>query len=1655
MAGSGNQDEDDEHLLTPRTKGIVQHFQKQVREYTDGIDNDLQVINEKIGHMEAAQISNNTKLAGLETTVGRVDKSLAAILKRFDDLHAKVNNQHRQEEEHNAENSRAEYSADTEDEDRARRRRRQNRRGMGGARPREVHNNDNAFSKIKFKIPSFDGKYDPDAYLTWEMAVEQKFTCHDFPENACVRAATSEFTDFASVWWIEHGKKNPNNTPQTWDALKKVMRARFVPSYYARDLLNQLQQLKQGTKCVEEYYQELQMGTLRCNLEEDVEPAMARFLGGLNREIQDILAYKEYTNITRLFHLACKAEREVQGRRASTKSNISAGRSFSTQPRSSIPSSVRAAAPYSSSPRTAASPSSDKPRESPANSAAKSVQKPAAPTSSVASTGRTRDIQCHRCKGFGHIIRDCPSKRVLIVKNDGEYSSASELDNDTLALLAADHTGTESCPEEHINAAEADRYESLIVQRVLSAQMEKAEQNQRHSLFQTKCVIKERSCRMIIDGGSCNNLASSDLVKKLALTTKPHPHPYSIQWLNNSGKAKVTQLVRINFAIGSYKDVVECDVVPMQACSILLGRPWQFDRDSLHHGRSNQYSFLYHDKKIVLHPMTPEEIMQDDVARARKFKSQEHAKSENNNNTKSVFAPQGEITLKGKCLLATKSDINDLAASNSFVYALVCKDALISLHDVQHSLPPAVANLLQKYSDVFPSEVPPGLPPLRGIEHQIDLIPGASLPNRAPYRTNPEETKEIQRQVQELLDKGYVRESLSPCAVPVLLVPKKDGSWRMCVDCRAINNITIRYRHPIPRLDDMLDELSGAVLFSKVDLRSGYHQIRMKLGDEWKTAFKTKFGLYEWLVMPFGLTNAPSTFMRLMNEVLRAFIGKFVVVYFDDILIYSKSMDEHLDHLHAVFDTLRDARLFGNLEKCTFCTDRVSFLGFVVTPQGIEVEQAKVAAIQGWPIPKTVTQVRSFLGLAGFYRRFVQDFSTIAAPLNELTKKGVPFSWGEAQENSFNILKDKLTHAPLLQLPDFNKTFELECDASGIGLGGVLLQDRKPVAYFSEKLSGPALNYSTYDKELYALVRTLETWQHYLWPKEFVIHSDHESLKHIRSQGKLNRRHAKWVEFIESFPYVIKHKKGKENVIADALSRRYTLLTQLDYKIFGLQTIKEQYIHDNDFKDVFLHCREGKAWNKFVVNDGFVFRANKLCIPASSVRLLLLQEAHGGGLMGHFGAKKTEDILAGHFFWPKMRRDVERFVARCTTCQKAKSRLNPNGLYMPLPVPSVPWEDISMDFVVGLPRTRKGRDSVFVVVDRFSKMAHFIPCHKTDDATHIADLFFREIVRLHGVPNTIVSDRDAKFLSHFWRTLWAKLGTKLLFSTTCHPQTDGQTEVVNRTLSTMLRAVLKKNIKLWEDCLPHIEFAYNRSLHSTTKMCPFEIVYGLLPRAPIDLLPLPASEKLNFDATKRAELMLKLHETTKANIEHMNAKYKLAGDKGRRQLTFQPGDLVWLHLRKERFPELRKSKLMPRADGPFKVLQRVNENAYKLDLPADFGVSPTFNIADLKPYLGEEDEIESRTTQMQEGEDDEDINTNDTSTPQATPSAATSPPLGPITRARARQLNHQVSSFLSSCPLYLDNGNTCTLVLLRNDGEDKKERGFAWAGFGQHDNTIL
>ena len=706
--------------------------------------------------------------------------------------------------------------------------------------------------------------------------------------------------------------------------------------------------------------------------------------------------------------------------------------------------------------------------------------------------------------------------------------------------------------------------------------------------------------------------------------------------------------------------------------------------------------------------------------------------------------------------------------------------------------------------------------------------------------------------MEELLEKGLIKESLSPCAIPVILVPKKDGTWRMCIDCRAMNKITIKYRHPIPRLDDMLDELCGSSVFSKIDLRSGYHQIRMKPGDEWKTAFKTKFGLYEWLVMPFGLTNAPSTFMRLMNHVLKPFINKFVVVYFDDILVYSKTIEEHVIHLRQVFDVLLQERLFANLKKCSFCVEKVVFLGFVVSANGIEVDEEKVESIKSWPTPTNATEVRSFHGLASFYRRFVKGFSSIASPLTELIKKDVPFVWGDEQEKSFQALKLMLSSSPLLQLPNFDKAFEIECDASGVGIGGVLMQEGKPLAYFSKKLKGASLRYSTYDKELYALVRVLAHWQHYLWHKEFVIRTDHESLKHLKGQSKLNKRHAKWVEFIETFPYVINYKQGKENVVADALSRRYFLVNALASKMMGFESLKGFYAMDSDFKETFESLHQGKRVDRFQLIDGFLFKDGRVCVPMSSWRELFVKEAHSGGLMGHFGVPKTLDILLEQFYWPKMKHDVERICGQCLDCKQAKSTTRPQGKYTPLPTPSGPWMDISMDFVLGLPRTKRGHDSIFVVVDRFSKMTYFIPCHKCDDASHVASLFVIHVLKLHGVPQTIVSYRDSKFLSHFWKSLWDTVSTKLMFSTSCHPQTDGQTKVVNRTLGNMLRCMIKGTPTTWEDRLPLIEFAYNRSFHSSIGMSPFEACYGFNPLFPLIMTPLSSHVVVSLDAKQRA-----------------------------------------------------------------------------------------------------------------------------------------------------------------------------------------------------------
>jgi hypothetical protein len=453
------------------------------------------------------------------------------------------------------------------------------------------------------------------------------------------------------------------------------------------------------------------------------------------------------------------------------------------------------------------------------------------------------------------------------------------------------------------------------------------------------------------------------------------------------------------------------------------------------------------------------------------------------------------------------------------------------------------------------------------------------------------------------LDKGLVRESLSPCAVPTILSPKKDGGWRMCTYSRAINKITIRYRFPLPRMDDFMDCLSGAIYFSKIDLKSGYHQIRMREGDEWKTTFKTNQGLFEWMVMPFGLTNAPSTLMRLMNEVLKDFIGKFVIVYLDDILIFIKTEREHFRHLTLIMEKLQQKKLLINLKKSSFMKKEIIYLGFLTSSNELKMDPEKVRAIKEWPSLGSIFEVRSFHGLASFYRKFIINFSGICTPMLDTAKmKHKSFSWTKEAEILFKVLKEKITEQPILVLPDFGKTFQERCDASGLAIGAVLSQDNRPISYFSEKLNDTNKKYSTYDKEFCAMIQALNKWRHYLIPKEFILYSDNQALQFITRQEKLNQRHAKWVEFMQNFTFVIKHIAGTANKVAYALSRRSLIVQEFQVDTLGFEHLKEIYREDSDFKEAYEACKnpllgDKSPWTKYLIQYGLLFKGNQLCIP--------------------------------------------------------------------------------------------------------------------------------------------------------------------------------------------------------------------------------------------------------------------------------------------------------------------------------------------------------------------------------------------------------------------------------------------------------------------------
>lgn len=912
--------------------------------------------------------------------------------------------------------------------------------------------------------------------------------------------------------------------------------------------------------------------------------------------------------------------------------------------------------------------------------------------------------------------------------------------------------------------------------------------------------------------------------------------------------------------------------------------------------------------------------------------------------------------------------------------------------DSTPSTPPEIPLKYHAFADVFDKEQANTLPCHRpGVDHSIPLTQDAQVPYGPIYPLSQDELGVLSDYIKENLANGFISRSTSPAGAPIMFVKKKDGSLRLCVDYRGLNKVTIKNRYPLPLINEMLDRLTSATIFSKLDIRNAYHRIRIAPGDEWKTAFRTRYGHFQYNVMPFGLTNAPGSFQALINDVLREYLDHFVLVYLDDILIFSDNQQQHDHHVKLVLQKLRDAGLFAKADKCQFDKTEVEFLGYTINRSGVSMDPVKVASILDWPTPCNVKQVHSFLGFTNFYRRFIHDYANITTPLTTLLQKDAPFTWNDPQEHAFATLKRCVTSGPILQYFDPAKPIFIETDASDFAYAAILNQPDEqghlhPVAYHSKKFEPFQVNYDIFDKELFAIVDAFRVWRHYVQGARHpvTVYTDHKNLESFmsRSNKVLNRRHARWAtKLSEIGNFIITYRAGSNNPKADALSRRPDLMFQGDTSKQPITSIlsddqvllnsmttcptdqdlqariRNLLYHDTKLTTIidFLktpskvprHLRKNMSRYRFDDNLQLLLFDDRICIPDNNpLKLDLLRQHHDLPSAGHQGQAKTCELLSRLYHWPAMRRFVNRYVFNCPVCKRAKpSRQAPQGHLKSLQVAPRPWSSISMDFIVGLPSS-SGCNAIWVVVDRLTKMAHFIPCKDNIKAQDLAHLFLTNVFRLHGLPDDIVSDRGAIFTSRFWRSLLDLLEIKPNMSTAFHPQTDGQTERTNAILEQYLRAYMNYQQDNWVSLLPLAEFSYNNSIHSSTKHTPFESTYGFHPRFSLASSPPPGISASSEDF---AHSLQQLHQQLQAEITLAQQQQAVFyNNKHRPTPTYHPGDYVFLSAKNIKTTR-PSSKFDHARIGPFKILSAVGSHAYKLELPSSMQVHPVFHVNLLTP----------------------------------------------------------------------------------------------------------
>ena len=890
-----------------------------------------------------------------------------------------------------------------------------------------------------------------------------------------------------------------------------------------------------------------------------------------------------------------------------------------------------------------------------------------------------------------------------------------------------------------------------------------------------------------------------------------------------------------------------------------------------------------------------------------------------------------------------------------------------------------ITELLNQYQDCFGSDL--GVAASE-VKHTIDT--GSSKPiSQHPYRCSATARQEIEKQVNEMLQKGVISPSKSPWSSPVVLVPKPDGSLRFCVDFRKLNAVTIKDVYPLPRIDSVIDAVQGSTWFSALDLASGYWQIPLSEQDKAKTGFVTQDGLFEFNVMPFGLCNAPATFQRYMDVVLAGFKWNVCLVYLDDIIIFSKSFTEHLKHLHSVLACIRKVGLRLKPEKCFFGLSEITYLGHVISADGVKPTEKNVNAIAQFSEPKSVKDVRAFVGLCSYYRRFVPNFAQIANPLTELTKKNVTFVWGTEQQKAFDSLKSALMSSPVLAHYDPDKPLEIRTDGCGIGLGVVVVQPYddgvRVVAYASRTLLPAETRYTVSELECLAVVWAINKFRPYVYGRHFTVVTDHIALRYLQTLKDPNMRLTRWSLLLQEFDFEVKTKKGTLHRDADALSR-YPVKDTETYSpevfVSPLMNVADLQRQDPKWGIMIKNLEKGLPVPKeFVLREGILYKQLKdkhgikcvMLIPRG-LRSIVLRSCHDDPSSGaHLGIDRTWKRIRDRYFWPNLFNSVRKYVLSCTLCQTRKSPpVKPAGLLQSIPV-GEPFSKIAMDFLGPFPVSVNNNRHVLVCTDYGTRWVEAVALPNAT-AEKVAECLLLNVVLRHGTPREFLSDRGSAFMAHVVTYLLKLLHVNKQTTTAYHPQCNGLTERFNGTLASMISMYVNAQHSDWDEFLPHVVFAYNTSYQESMRTTPFYLVYGRQAVLPLDAVLLPVTP---YDVAQRMSYISKhlvtARQLARDNLAQSQSKSRERYNAVHREVSYVPGQKVWLWV-----PARKKglaAKLMHYYKGPYLIIKSLGPVDYELQ-HCSTGKIVYAHVTNLKLFYSADSDKSGSESESEESDDD-------------------------------------------------------------------------------------